>query len=138
MNASADVLALANVEVNLNDVPLGSTVTMKWRGKPLFITHRTDAMIESAEAVPMAELKDPSTDAARVKNKEFLIVLGICTHLGCVPLSGQGKFGGWYCPCHGSHYDTSGRIRQGPAPYNLEVPPYKLLDDGKALVGVEG
>lgn len=81
------------------------------------------------------ELRDPETDSSRAKNPEYLILLGICTHLGCVPLNGQGEYGGWFCPCHGSHYDISGRIRKGPAPKNLEVPPYVYLDDGKVIIG---
>jgi ubiquinol-cytochrome c reductase iron-sulfur subunit len=135
MGASADVLAMANVEVDLSTLAEGQTVIVKWRGKPLFIRHRTAEEIESANDVNMAELRDPETDASRAKNPEYLILLGICTHLGCVPLNGQGEYGGWFCPCHGSHYDISGRIRKGPAPKNLEVPPYVYLDDSKVVIG---
>ena len=135
MNPSKDVQAMANIEVNLNDIAEGSTLTVKWRGKPLFVRHRSEAEIESAVKDDSADLKDKQNDASRVKDPKYLIVLGICTHLGCVPLKNQGAFGGFFCPCHGSHYDTSGRIRMGPAPLNLEVPPYKFLDDGVVLIG---
>lgn len=137
MSASADVLALANVEIDLNSVPEGSSMVFKWRGKPLFVRHRTSADIEAAAAVDMAELRDPQPDSARVRGPaEYLVLLGVCTHLGCVPVANAGDYNGWFCPCHGSHYDTSGRIRKGPAPLNLEVPPYKFLDDSHILVGV--
>jgi len=137
MAPSADVLALANIEVDLGTIPEGSTVTVKWRGKPLFIRHRTQAEIETAVATPLDELKDMEKDEQRAKKPEWLVVLGICTHLGCVPLSNQGDYNGWFCPCHGSHYDLSGRIRKGPAPKNLEVPPYSFMSDDKILVGSE-
>jgi len=139
MNPAADVRAMANIEVNLSAVPEGSTLTVKWRGKPLFIRHRTPAEIDAAENVELGELRDPSPDQARRKadKPEWLIVLGICTHLGCVPVGNQGDYGGWFCPCHGSHYDTSGRIRKGPAPLNLEVPPYLFKSDDVVLVGVD-
>jgi len=136
-SASADVLALANVEVDLNTVPEGATVTMKWRGKPLFIKHRTAEEIEIAKNTNLSELVDPQKDEDRVKSPEWLIILGICTHLGCVPLPNSGDYNGWFCPCHGSHYDLSGRIRKGPAPLNLEVPPYTFITPDKVLVGVE-
>merc|ERR1719329_1623614 len=113
---------------------MGSTITVKWRGKPVFIRHRTDEEIAVEAAVSMGSLKDPQTDAERAPDAEWLVVLGICTHLGCVPISNAGDYGGWFCPCHGSHYDGSGRIRKGPAPLNLEVPPYKLAD-GKLIIG---
>lgn len=129
MSASADVLALASAEFNIGAIPEGTTLTVKWRGKPVFIRHRTSAEIATEEGVAMSDLKDPQADADRVKEAEWMIVLGICTHLGCVPISGAGEFGGWFCPCHGSHYDTSGRIRKGPAPLNLEIPPYTLEGD---------
>jgi len=138
MNASADVLALANIEVDLNTIPEGAAVTVKWRGKPLFVRHRTGAEISEAEGVPAADLKDPAPDSARRKKAEWLVLLGVCTHLGCVPINGAGDYKGWFCPCHGSHYDVSGRIRKGPAPRNLEIPPYKFLDDSRILVGIEG
>eukprot|EP01122_Echinamoeba_exundans_P008222 TRINITY_DN2686_c0_g1_i1.p2 TRINITY_DN2686_c0_g1~~TRINITY_DN2686_c0_g1_i1.p2 ORF type:complete len:231 (+),score=70.30 TRINITY_DN2686_c0_g1_i1:27-719(+) len=137
MSASADVLALANVEIDLSTVPEGSSMVFKWRGKPLFVRHRTAADIEAAQGVDLAELRDPQPDSARIRGPaEYLVLLGVCTHLGCVPVANAGDYNGWFCPCHGSHYDTSGRIRKGPAPLNLEVPPYKFLDDTHVLVGV--
>jgi ubiquinol-cytochrome c reductase iron-sulfur subunit len=99
-------------------------VTLKWRGKPLFIRHRTDKEIQLARSVPMSDLIHKESDEDRVKEAKWLVVLGVCTHLGCVPIPNQGEYNGYYCPCHGSHYDTSGRIRKGPAPLNLEVPPH--------------
>jgi len=129
MSASADVLALASIEIPLADIPEGKSMTFKWRGKPLFIRHRTADEIEKEAAVNVAELRDPQHDLDRVKNPYFLVVFGICTHLGCVPIAEAGDFGGYYCPCHGSHYDTSGRIRKGPAPMNLEVPTYEFVGD---------
>eukprot|EP01137_Pigoraptor_chileana_P030176 Opistho-2@16423 len=136
MSASADVLALAKVEVDLTNIPEGRNVVLKWRGKPLFVRHRSAEEIAEVNAVPVAELRHPESDASRVKNPEWLVVLGICTHLGCVPISNAGDFGGYFCPCHGSHYDASGRIRQGPAPLNLEVPPYQFIEnDTKVIVG---
>jgi len=137
LSASADVLALANVEVDLSTIPEGTTQTMKYRGKPLFVRHRTAEEIAAAEAVPMAELRDPKQDSDRVQKKEWLLVLGVCTHLGCVPMANQGDYNGWFCPCHGSHYDTSGRIRKGPAPLNLEVPDYSFTSEDKVVVGLK-
>lgn len=131
---AADILALAKAEVDLTSIPEGKNVTIKWRGKPVFIRHRTAQEIQEAQAVPMSELRDPQADADRVKTPEWLVVLGICTHLGCVPIGEAGDYDGWYCPCHGSHYDISGRIRKGPAPLNLEVPPYEFSEDGTQLV----
>ncbi|KAG4173519.1 hypothetical protein ERO13_A11G063700v2 [Gossypium hirsutum] len=135
MSASKDVLALASLEVDLSSIEPGSTVTVKWRGKPVFIRRRTDEDIKLANSVDLGSLRDPQEDAARVKNPEWLIVVGVCTHLGCIPLPNAGDYGGWFCPCHGSHYDVSGRIRKGPAPYNLEVPTYTFLDESKLLIG---
>merc|ERR1712166_488717 len=136
MSASADVLALASTEVDLGNLEEGSSMTVKWRGKPVFIRHRNEAEISSATSVAMSDLRDQETDESRVKDPAWLIVIGVCTHLGCVPLAGAGDFGGYFCPCHGSHYDTSGRIRKGPAPLNLEVPEYDLdLDAGKLIIG---
>jgi ubiquinol-cytochrome c reductase iron-sulfur subunit len=135
MNATADVLALASLEVNLNGIEPGSAITVKWRGKPVFIRRRTEAEISQAVNDDSAELRDPETDAQRVKDPEWLVLLGVCTHLGCVPINAAGDYGGWFCPCHGSHYDTSGRIRKGPAPLNLEVPEYQFSGDGKLVVG---
>jgi len=126
---SADVLALAKIEVKLSDIPEGKNVTVKWRSKPLFIRHRTAAEIERERNVDLTGLRDPQHDDQRVKEAEWLVILGICTHLGCVPLANSGDFNGYFCPCHGSHYDASGRIRKGPAPLNLEVPPYEINDD---------
>jgi ubiquinol-cytochrome c reductase iron-sulfur subunit len=137
LGAAADVVAMANIELDISSIPEGEAITVKWRGKPLFIRHRTPAEIEAATAVPLSSLPDPQTDAERVRGPpNILVLLGICTHLGCVPLNGQGNYNGWFCPCHGSHYDTSGRIRAGPAPRNLEVPPYYYLDNSHILVGL--
>jgi len=135
MSASADVLALAKIEVKLSQIPEGKSVTFKWRGKPLFIRHRTAEEIEREQAVDPATLRHPQADKERVQKDEWLVLLGVCTHLGCVPIANQGDFGGYYCPCHGSHYDASGRIRKGPAPLNLEVPEYIFTDDTTLLVG---
>ena len=135
MSASADVLALAFAEFDLSSLDVGKTITVKWRGKPVFIRRRSLAEIAKEEAVPMDVLRDQEKDSERVLDPEFIVVLGICPHLGCVPVSNAGDFGGWFCPCHGSHYDTSGRIRKGPAPLNLEVPPYKFIDDKTILMG---
>ena len=135
MSATKDVLALASAEFDLSSVEEGSTITVKWRGKPVFIRNRTAAEIAEAESVSLDELRDPQTDAERVDQSNWLIVMGICTHLGCVPIAGAGDYNGWFCPCHGSHYDVSGRIRKGPAPLNLEIPPYKFTGDTDLLVG---
>jgi len=140
MNPSAEVLALASTEVDLSPIEVGQRITVTWRGNPVFIDHRNAEQIEAAESVDVEELRDPQTDEARVQKPEWLIVIGVCTHLGCVPLGqkpGQdrGEFGGWFCPCHGSHYDTSGRIRKGPAPKNLPVPPYEFTGDTQIVIG---
>lgn len=135
MTATKDVLAMASLEVDLSKIDMGSTITVKWRGKPVFVRRRSPEDIQGAESVDLKALRDPQTDAERVINPEWLVVVGVCTHLGCVPLPGAGDYNGWFCPCHGSHYDTSGRIRKGPAPYNLEVPEYKFMDDTTLLVG---
>lgn len=135
MSASADVLALASAEFDVSAVTPGKTITVKWRGKPVFIRHRTPAEIADSAAVPMSALRDQEQDDERVIKPNWLVVLGICTHLGCVPISGAGDYNGWFCPCHGSHYDVSGRIRKGPAPLNLEVPPYKFTEESKILIG---
>ena len=135
MSASADVLAMAKVEVDLNAIPEGKNVIIKWRGKPVFIRHRTQGEIDEANKVDIAALRDPESDEARVKKPEWLVMLGVCTHLGCVPIGEAGDFGGWFCPCHGSHYDISGRIRKGPAPLNLEIPEYDFPEDGKLVIG---
>ncbi|KAK6205506.1 ubiquitin-protein ligase [Scheffersomyces amazonensis] len=133
--ASADVLAMAKVEVKLGAIPEGKNVIIKWQGKPVFIRHRTPDEIEEANQVDIKSLRDPQNDADRVIKPEWLVMLGICTHLGCVPIGEAGDFGGWFCPCHGSHYDISGRIRRGPAPLNLEIPAYDFTDDQTLLVG---
>lgn len=135
MSASKDVLAMASLEVDLSSIEPGSTVTVKWRGKPVFIRRRTEDDIKLANSVDLGSLRDPQEDSIRVKNPEWLVVVGVCTHLGCIPLPNAGDFGGWFCPCHGSHYDVSGRIRKGPAPYNLEVPTYSFLEENKLLIG---
>jgi len=135
-SASKDVLALAKIEVNLNDIPAGKNVVLKWRGKPLFIKHRTPEEIERERAVDVSTLRDPQSDEQRVRgDPRWLVLLGVCTHLGCVPIAGQGEFGGYYCPCHGSHYDGAGRIRKGPAPLNLEIPEYEFLTPELLVVG---
>ncbi|KAI1285543.1 Cytochrome b-c1 complex subunit Rieske, mitochondrial [Halotydeus destructor] len=125
-SASKDVLAMAKIEVNLDDIPAGKNVVLKWRGKPLFVKHRTAEEITRERAVDVATLRDPQRDEDRVKDAEWLVLLGVCTHLGCVPIANQGDYHGYYCPCHGSHYDASGRIRKGPAPMNLEIPEYEF------------
>ena len=140
MNPAADVLALSSTEVNLEPVKVGQSITVVWRGKPVFIRRRTAAEIKQAEDVNVKSLRDPQADGARVKKPEWLILVGVCTHLGCVPLGQKlgdprGDFGGWFCPCHGSHYDTSGRVRLGPAPANLAVPPYAFLTDTTVKIG---
>ncbi|TNE62826.1 MAG: ubiquinol-cytochrome c reductase iron-sulfur subunit [Alphaproteobacteria bacterium] len=142
MNPAKDTLALASVEVDISNIAPGEAVVVKWRGKPVFVRHRTEAEIEQARAVPIADLVDKQTDADRVQegHADWLVVMGVCTHLGCVPLgtrSGEerGDFGGWFCPCHGSHYDTAGRIRKGPAPKNLEVPVYSFVNDNTVKIG---
>jgi ubiquinol-cytochrome c reductase iron-sulfur subunit len=140
LNPSQDVLALSSTEVDLSQIEVGQAITVKWRGKPVFIRHRTPEEIKAAESVDIANLRDPQTDDQRVEKPEWLIVVGVCTHLGCVP-QGQkpseprGQFGGWFCPCHGSEYDTSGRIRRGPAPTNLEVPQYAFESDTLVTIG---
>ena len=136
MNASKDVLALASLEVDIGSIAVGDALTVKWRGKPVFIRRRTPEEIAEAQNADLGTMRDPETDEARVKDPEWLVVLGICTHLGCVPINGAGEYNGYFCPCHGSHYDTSGRIRKGPAPLNLEVPPYAFDEEsGKLIVG---
>lgn len=140
MNPAADTLALASTEVDLAPVAEGQAITVVWRGKPVFIRHRTPSEIEAARAVDVKELRDPQTDAQRVQKPEWLLMVGVCTHLGCIPLGQKptdpkGEFGGWFCPCHGSQYDTSGRIRKGPAPLNLLVPTYSFLTDNSVRIG---
>ena len=135
MNPDASVKALATTEVDISTIGLGKTITVLWRGKPVFIRRRTQEEISKAQNVNLSELKDPQKDEDRVKKSEWLIMTGVCTHLGCVPLGEKGDFGGWFCPCHGSHYDTSGRIRKGPAPTNLEIPKYEFVDNNTIKIG---
>ncbi len=142
MNPAADTLALATVEVALGSIGEGEAVKVMWQGKPIFIRHRTAAEIEEARDVPVSDLVDKQTDAERVVEgqEKWLVLIGICTHLGCVPVgtsSGEdkGEYNGWFCPCHGSHYDSSGRIRKGPAPRNLDLPPYAFVNDTTLLIG---
>jgi ubiquinol-cytochrome c reductase iron-sulfur subunit len=140
MNPAADTLALSTIEVDLTPVAVGQSITVKWQGAPVFIRHRTAKEIDEAQKVDVSELRDPQTDASRVKKAEWLIVKGVCTHLGCIPLGQKptdprGEFDGWFCPCHGSQYDSSGRIRKGPAPLNLYVPPYAFLTDTSIKIG---
>jgi ubiquinol-cytochrome c reductase iron-sulfur subunit len=140
MNPSADVLAVSTTEVDLSPIKEGQSITVMWRGKPVFIRRRTAEEIQKAVSDDSAELHDPAKDKDRVQKPEWLVLLGVCTHLGCVPLGqklsdSRGEYGGWFCPCHGSHYDMSGRIRKGPAPRNLEVPKYAFTSDTKILIG---
>ncbi|HXK54237.1 MAG TPA: ubiquinol-cytochrome c reductase iron-sulfur subunit [Hyphomicrobiales bacterium] len=137
MNPDASVQALAAIEVDLSAIEEGQSVTVKWQGKPVFIRHRTAKEIEEARSVDISTLRDPQSDEQRVKegHEQWLVMVGICTHLGCVPVGQSGDFDGWFCPCHGSHYDTAGRIRRGPAPLNLEVPAYEFVEDEKVRIG---
>lgn len=140
MNPDASVLALSSIEVDLSPVEVGQSLTVKWRGSPIFIRRRTAEEIKQAVDVPLEDLRDPEPDSARAAKPEWLIMVGICTHLGCIP-KGQsigderGDYGGWFCPCHGSHYDTAGRIRKGPAPLNLAIPPIAYLEETKIKIG---
>jgi ubiquinol-cytochrome c reductase iron-sulfur subunit len=140
MNPSADVLALASTDIDLSGVEEGMAITATWRGKPVFIRHRTAEEIEQARAVDLSDLPDPQPDEERVIEPQWLVMVAVCTHLGCVPLGQRpgdphGDYGGWFCPCHGSHYDTSGRIRKGPAPRNLVVPEYAFIEDNMIRIG---
>ena len=140
LNPARDTLALSTTDVDLSPVQVGQRLTVAWRGKPVFIDHRTPAEIEAARSVDVSTLRDPAPDSARVKKPEWLVMVGVCTHLGCIPLGQKpgdtrGEYGGWFCPCHGSVYDTSGRIRQGPAPTNLEVPPYEFTSETAIKIG---
>ena len=140
MSPAEDTLALGTTEVDVSSIEEGQSVTVKWRGKPVFIRKRTKDEIDEAKTVNIEDLKDPEEDINRVKKDEWLVLVGVCTHLGCVPLGqkltdSKGDYNGWYCPCHGSHYDTSGRIRKGPAPENLAVPPYSFLNDTTIKIG---
>ena len=140
MNPAEDTLALGSIEVDLSDISIGQSITVKWRGRPVFIRRRTQEEIVEANSVDVASLRDPMEDKDRVQQEEWLVLEGVCTHLGCVPLGQKmtdtkGEYNGWFCPCHGSHYDTSGRVRKGPAPDNLPVPPYKFISDTKIIIG---
>ena len=140
MNPAEDTLALGSTEVDLSDILVGQSITVKWRGKPVFIRRRTQEEISEANSVDLALLRDPMSDKDRVQKDEWLVLEGVCTHLGCVPLGQKisdtkGEFNGWFCPCHGSHYDSSGRIRKGPAPENLAVPPYEFINDTTIKIG---
>jgi ubiquinol-cytochrome c reductase iron-sulfur subunit len=140
LNPAKDTLALSTTEVDLTPIQMGQAITVMWRGKPVFVRRRTPEEIEAAKAVDISTLVDKQTDDERVKKPEWLVLVGICTHLGCVPTGqksteARGEFGGWFCPCHGSHYDTSGRIRKGPAPKNLGVPDYEFVSDTLIKIG---
>ncbi len=140
MNPSADVLALSTTEVDLSPIEVGQSITVIWQKKPVFVRRRTAEEIEVAEKTPLSDLPDPQSDADRIVKPEWLVVVGVCTHLGCIPLGQKsteprGDWNGWFCPCHASHYDTSGRIRKGPAPENLPVPKYEFLDDTTIKIG---
>jgi ubiquinol-cytochrome c reductase iron-sulfur subunit len=137
MNPASDTLALSSIEFDVTKVALGQQVVVKWQGQPLFVRNRTPKEIQEARSAPMSALKDPQTDQSRVKpgHDQYLVVVGVCTHLGCIPNFGTGPYGGWFCPCHGSVYDTSGRIRSGPAPKNLVVPDYAYLTPTRIKVG---
>ncbi|MBD8876062.1 ubiquinol-cytochrome c reductase iron-sulfur subunit [Labrenzia polysiphoniae] len=149
MNPDASALALASIEVDVSAVEEGQSITVKWRGKPVFIRYRTETEINEATSVPIGDLPDQlarnsnlpdgaeATDANRAAEgmEQWLVQVGICTHLGCVPLGSSGDFGGWFCPCHGSHYDTAGRIRKGPAPENLLIPPFEFVSDTTIKIG---
>ena len=135
MNPDASVKALSTTEVDISNVSLGKTITVLWRGKPVFIRKRTQKEINEAQNVKLEDLKDPQKDQDRVKKAEWLVMVGVCTHLGCVPLGNKGDFDGWFCPCHGSHYDTSGRVRKGPAPTNLEIPKYEFINNNTIKIG---
>lgn len=135
MSPDASTLALASTEVDIGAIPEGQIVTIKWRGKPVFIRHRTAKEIAEAVNVNLADLRDPQPDSVRAQKPQWLIVIGICTHLGCIPAGNEGEYGGWFCHCHGSVYDTAGRIRKGPAPRNLDLPAYSYLSDTKVKIG---
>ena len=140
MNPAEDTLALGTTEVDISNINEGQSITVKWRGKPVFIRKRTQSEINEANSVNIASLKDPINDLERVQKPEWLVLIGVCTHLGCVPLGQKssdtkGEYNGWFCPCHGSHYDTSGRIRKGPAPTNLEIPKYEFVDSNTIKIG---
>ena len=137
MNPSASVLALSTIEFDVAAIEEGETVTIKWRGLPVFVRYRTPSEVEAARSVPLSALKDPERDEDRVSagHEQWLIMIASCTHLGCIPVGESGEFGGWFCPCHGSQFDTSGRIRKGPAPTNLVVMPYEWISETLVRIG---
>ena len=135
MNPDKAQQALATTEVDISQVEPGNSITVLWRGKPVFLKRRTQEEIEEARSVKMEELKDPQKDEDRAKDPKWLVMVGVCTHLGCVPLNDKGDYNGWFCPCHGSHYDTSGRIRKGPAPTNMEIPKYEFVNSNTIKIG---
>ena len=138
MNPDASTIAAgAPIQVDLTPIAQGQDIKVFWRGKPIYIMNRTKKQVDEARAVPVASLPDPATDQSRVKegHDQWLVVIGICTHLGCIPIAHEGNYDGFFCPCHGSQYDSSGRIRQGPAPANLVVPPYQFVSDSKIQIG---
>ena len=137
MNPDASVKALASTEVDVSALTPGNTLTVLWRGKPVFLKRRTQEEIAEARSVSLNDLPHPEKDEERVKSgkDEWLVMLGVCTPLGCVPLSNKGDYKGWFCPCHGSHYDVSGRIRKGPAPKNMEIPKYEFVDNNTIKIG---
>lgn len=137
MNPDASTLALASIEFGLDGIEEGQSVTIMWRGIPVFVRYRTAREIEEARAVPMSDLKDPATDESRTKegHEQWLVMIANCTHLGCIPIGESGEFDGWACPCHGSQFDTAGRIRKGPAPTNLIIPPYEFVSDTLIKIG---
>jgi ubiquinol-cytochrome c reductase iron-sulfur subunit len=138
MNPDASTIAAgAPIEVDLGPITEGQVIKVFWRGKPIFISHRSKKEIEEARAVNVASLPDPEPDDKRVKagHEQWQVLIGICTHLGCIPIAHQGDYGGYFCPCHGSQYDTSGRIRRGPAPANLALPPYEFVSNTKVRIG---
>ena len=150
MNPNAATRALASIEVDVSSIEPGQAITVKWRGKPVFIRYRTDEEVAAAKAVDLADLKDPVAENQNIESgapatdenrsagegkENWIVMIGSCTHLGCVPVGLAGDFGGWFCPCHGSHYDTAGRIRKGPAPENLHIPPYAFSSDTSIVIG---
>ena len=137
MNPDESVKSLATTEVDISQVEPGKSITVLWRGKPIFIKRRTTEEIQEARSVSLKDLPDPQNDEERVKEgkNEWLVMVGVCTHLGCVPLKDKGEFNGWFCPCHGSHYDVSGRVRKGPAPKNMEIPKYEFVDNNTIKIG---
>ena len=142
MGKAADTLAAGSIEIDISKIQEGAQLKTLWRGKPIFVRHRTAAEISAAENTDVSDCPDPQTDDERLVpmpdgkvNPKYLVMIGVCTHFGCVPVGEAGDFDGWYCPCHGSHYDTSGRIRKGPAPKNMTIPPYTYLTDTTIKVG---